>query len=140
MYLLDTNVISEATKARPAPAVVAFLQGQPLSQLYLSAITLGELEWGTEQVTDPARRAALRQWLTHSVLPDYLGRILPIDEQVMVTWARMVMASGLKPKQLPCMDALLAATALHHDLTLVTRNRSDFQAFGIHLLNPWETT
>ena len=140
MYLLDTNVISEAIKARPSPAVVSFLQNQPLSHLYLSAISIGELEWGTEQVADSSRRATLRQWLTRTVLPDYAGRILPIDEHVMVTWSRMVMSSGRKPKQLPCMDTLLAATALHHELTLVTRNTSDFQAFGIALLNPWDAT
>ncbi len=139
-YLLDTNIISEASKPRPAPSVVAFLRAQLLENLYLSAITMGELELGVENVTDPARRAALRHWLSHHLLTDYAGRILPIDEGVMVTWSRMVLTSGKKPGQLPCMDALLAATALHHGLTLVTRNTADFAAFKLNILNPWEAT
>lgn len=137
-YLLDTNVISEATKKQPNRGVTDFLKGVPLGQLYLSAISIGELEWGIETVPDAAKRAALRQWLTHSLLPDYARRILPIDEAVMVTWARMTISSGKKPKQLPCTDALIAALALHHGLTLVTRNSKDFAEFGVRLLSVWE--
>lgn len=137
-YLLDTNIVSQATKTRPAPEVVQFLSDVPLSKLYLSAVTLGELEWGIEAVTDASKRAALRQWLTQTLLPAYTGRLLPIDADVMVTWARMVLSSGKKPGQVPCMDALIAATALHHGLTLVTRNESDFSEFQVSLLNPWQ--
>lgn len=139
-YLLDTNIISEASKPRPAPAVVVFLQAQPLGSLYISAISVGELEFGIENVADAGKRAVLRHWLSHDLLRDYAGRVLPISEGVMVSWARMVLASGKKPGQLPCMDALLAATALHHNLTLVTRNTADFAAFSLSLLNPWEVT
>lgn len=137
MYLLDTNVVSEATRKKPAAGVVDFLRGQSLDVLYLSALTIGEVEWGIENVTESSKRAALRQWLTDDLLPGYAGRILPVDERVMLTWARMVLSTGRKPKQLPCMDSLLAATALHHGLTLVTRNTVDFAPFGVTLLNPW---
>lgn len=137
MYLLDTNVVSEATKKRPDSGVVEFLRLQSPNALFLSALTVGEVEWGIENVSDMAKRAALRQWLSRDLLPAYAGRILPIDEGVMLTWARMALATGKKPKQLPCMDALLAATALHHGLTLVTRNAADFQGFGVPLVNPW---
>ena len=137
MYLLDTNVISEATKKRPDSGVAEFLRLQSPNALFLSALTIGEVEWGIENVSSMAKRAALRQWLSHDLLPAYAGRILPIDERVMVTWARMALATGRKPKQLPCMDALLAATALHQALTLVTRNTADFEAFGVPLVNPW---
>ena len=139
MFLLDTNVVSEATKKRPASGVVQFLQAQSPNDLYLSALTVGEVEWGIENVPDRAKRAALRQWLTRELLPAYSGRLLPIDEHVMLTWARMALSTGKKPGQLPCMDALLAATALHHGLTLVTRNTADFVLFGVPLLNPWES-
>ena len=139
MYLLDTNVVSEATKKRPDAGVVEFLRLQSANALFLSALTIGEVEWGIENVSDMAKRAALRQWLSHDLLPAYAGHILPIDESVMVTWARMALATGRKPKPLPCMDALLAATALHQELTLVTRNTADFEAFGVPLANPWTT-
>ncbi|SEJ91271.1 hypothetical protein SAMN04488058_1352 [Deinococcus reticulitermitis] len=138
MYLLDTNVISEATQPRPASGVVQFLQAQPPRTLFLSVLTVGEVEWGIENVQGGAKRAALRQWVTNDLRPAYAGRILPVDEGVMLTWARTAVATGKKPEQLPCMDALLAATALHHDLTLVTRNTADFALFGVRLLNPWE--
>lgn len=137
MYLLDTNVVSEATKKRPDSGVVEFLRLQSPNALFLSALTVGEVEWGIENVADMAKRAALRQWLSRDLLPAYAGRILPIEEGVMLTWARMALATGRKPKQLPCMDALLAATAIHHDLTLVTRNTADFERFGVPLVNPW---
>lgn len=139
MYLLDTNVVSEATKKQPARGVVEFLQRHPLNAFFLSALTIGEVELGIENAADSAKRAALRQWLTHDLLPAYAERILPVDENVMLTWARMVLTTGKKPKQLPCMDSLLAATALQHDLTLVTRNTADFATFGVPLLNPWES-
>ena len=95
MYLLDTNVISEATKKQTSPTVMQFLQGQSPADLYLSALTVGEVEWGIENVPDSAKRAALRQWLSHELLPAYAGRILPIDEGVMLTWARMAPCTQL---------------------------------------------
>lgn len=137
-FLLDTNVVSQATKSQPASNVVALLRSIPLSRLYISSIALGELEFGTEGLTDPARRARLRLWLDDTLRPDYQGRILTPDDGVMTTWARMILASGRRPGQVPCMDALLAATALHHDLTLVTRNVSDFRSFGVRVFNPWD--
>lgn len=137
-FLLDTNVVSQATKSQPAPGVVALLQATPLSRLYLSSITLGELELGTEALDDPVKRARLRRWLDDKLRPDYRGRVLVPNDGVMTTWARMILASGRRPGQVPCMDALLAATALHHDLTLVTRNVGDFQGFGVRVFNPWD--
>lgn len=137
-FLLDTNVVSQATKSQPAPHVVAFLRALPLPRLFISSITLGELEFGTEGVADPAKRARLRLWLDDTLRPDYRGRVLTPDDEVMTTWARMILASGRRPGQVPCMDSLLAATALHHDLTLVTRNIGDFQGFGVRLFNPWD--
>ncbi|BDP41386.1 ribonuclease VapC [Deinococcus aetherius] len=137
-YLLDTNVISETARARPQPALVQLLTTTPLSDLYLSAVTFGEVEYGVQKQTDPARRLQLRAWVDDVLLPDYEGRILPVTGDVMVTWAQLVLRSGKTPGQLPRMDSLLAATALHHRLTLVTRNAADFQALGVPFLNPWE--
>ena len=136
-FLLDTNVVSQATKRAPAPGVLAFLGRTPLADLHLSSISMGELELGVERLLDAAQRASLRTWLDGVLLPDYAGRVLAPDAGVMTTWARMVLATGKTPGQLPAMDGLIAATALHHHLTLVTRNVRDFAAFGVKLLDPW---
>lgn len=136
-YLLDTNVISETAKARPHPSLTRLLSNTPLSDLYLSVITFGEVEYGVERLTDPAKRLQLRAWVNDVLLPDYERRILPVTRDVMATWAQLVLRSGKTPGQLPRMDALLAATALHHKLTLVTRNTADFEMLGVPLLNPW---
>lgn len=138
-YLLDTNVISETVKVRPHPSLIEWLASTPLSDLYLSVVTFGEVEYEVEQLTDPAKRLHLRAWVNGMLLPDYGGRILPVTQGVMVEWAQLVLRSGKTPGQLPKMDSLLAATALHHKLTLVTRNTTDFETFGVSLLNPWDS-
>lgn len=137
-YLLDTNIVSETAKLRPNPGLMTFLASVPLAETYLSAITAGEIEYGVERQADPTRRAQLRAWADGLLERDYAGRVLPVTREVMATWAQLVLRSGKTPAQLPRMDALLAATALHHRLTLVTRNTADFQALGVPFLNPWE--
>lgn len=137
-YLLDTNVISETAKARPHPGLVKLLAETPLPDLYISAVTFGEVEYGVERLTDPVKRLQLREWVDGTLLPDYEGRILSVTREVMVAWAGLVIRSGRTPGQLPKMDSLLAATALHHGLTLVTRNTAEFETLGVPLLNPWE--
>jgi predicted nucleic acid-binding protein len=133
----DTNVISETATARPHPSLVRLLEGTSLPDLYLSAVTFGESEYSVERLIDPVKRLQLRAWVDGTLLPDYEGRILPLSREVMATWARLVVRSGRTPGQLPRMDSLLAATALHHSLTLVTRNTADFEALDVPLFNPW---
>lgn len=137
-YLLDTNTVSETAKFRPHSGLLAFLSSAPLEETYLSAITAGEIAYGVERLSDPVRRTQLRAWADRLLEQEYLGRILPVTKDVMTTWAQLVLRSGKTPGQLPRMDALLAATAVHHRLTLVTRNTADFEALGVPLLNPWE--
>ena len=135
-YLIDTNVLSELRRKQPDPQVVAWMQARLGSVLFLSVLTLGEIRKGIERVEDGARKQALLDWLEVEFPQYFVGRLLEIDAHTADRWGR-VMASASRP--LPAIDGLLAATALQHDLTLVTRNTKDFVGLGVRLINPWET-
>jgi len=133
-YLLDTNVLSELVRAKPDPAVLAWFEQVPDDSLHISVLTLGEIRKGVEMVADVRRKEKLRLWLEHT-LPDWFeGRLLPIDEPVAEQWGRLLAEAG---RTLPAVDSLLAATALHHGLRMVTRNAQDFRVPGLEVVNPW---
>lgn len=133
-YLIDTNVISELARARPEIRVVEWFESTPGSALFLSVLTLGELRKGVERLPDASRRERLRLWLEVD-LPAWFGdQLLPVDAAVADRWGRLL-AEAARP--LPAVDSLLAATALHHDLRLVTRNERDFVYPGLDVVNPW---
>ncbi|MDX8405466.1 MAG: type II toxin-antitoxin system VapC family toxin [Mariprofundus sp.] len=133
-YLLDTNVISELVRAKPDPTVVAWFDHVPDDCLYISVLTIGEIRKGVESVTDHKRKEKLRVWLEHT-LPDWFeDRVLNVDEAVAEQWGRMLAEAG---RPVPAIDSLLAATALHHDLRMVTRNVQDFSFTGLEVINPW---
>lgn len=138
-YLIDTNVISELVRPKPDVAVLDWFATTPDDALFLSALTLGEIRKGVEKLTrseDTQRREKLRLWLEHD-LRDWFGpRILPIGPEVADHWGRLLAQLG---HPVPAIDSLLAATALHHDLRLVTRNIRDFDYAGLEVINPWET-
>lgn len=134
-YLLDTNVLSDARRGTSAE-LDAWLQHQIVGDLAISAITLLELEVGVrrKERTDLAQGARLRSWLDESVIPMFAGRALPVDSAVALT------AAGLHvPDPMPDTDALIAATALTHGLTLVTRNVRDVERTGVRVFDPWTT-
>jgi predicted nucleic acid-binding protein len=138
MFLMDTNVISELRKAktgRASPAVVKWAKAIPASSLFLSAISVLELEMGILLIErrDPSQSSLLRSWMDHQVLPFFSDRILPIDTQVALRCAALHV-----PDPQPDRDALIAATALVHGMTVATRNTSDFEATGVPLVNPWQ--
>ena len=136
-WLLDTNVISELRRPRPDPKVVAFVRAQPLDLFYLSAVTLAEIRFGIETVPEPARRAELHDWLTHRVRPMFEGRVLPVSEDVMFKW-RLLVEDGRKAGHTFSQpDLIIAATGLHHGLTIVTRDTSDYERARVAVLNPW---
>lgn len=133
-YLVDTNVVSELTRPKPAPAVAAWFEEVADEALHLSVLTLGELRRGVEQLPAGKRKEKLRYWLEQE-LPAWFGtRLLPIDGAVADTWGRLQASAE---RTLPAVDSLLAATALHHHLRLVTRNTMDFEAPGLETINPW---
>ena len=134
-YLLDTNVISELVKPKPDKYVLKWFSDVPDDALYLSVLTLGEIRKGVERISNSSRREKLRLWLEHD-LRDWFGpRILPIGPDVADRWGRLLADVG---RPVPSIDSLLAATALHHELRLVSRNVKDFDYAGVDVINPWE--
>lgn len=133
-YLIDTNVLSELRKREANANLVAWMQARPRESLYLSVLSLGEIRKGIEGVADAAFRQTLTDWLEVDLPKYFLGRVLGVDAQTADRWGRLQASAG---RTLPVVDAMLAATALQHDLTLVTRNVKDFEGLGVALLNPW---
>lgn len=134
-YLLDTNVLSELRKKTADPQVAAWAQARPRQSLFLSVLALGEVRKGIERANAAAFRQALADWLDVDLPNWFVGRILPIDDAVVDQWGRIQASVG---RTLPSVDGLLAATALHHHLTLVTRNVADFAGVNVPLVNPWD--
>ncbi len=137
-YLLDTNVVSELRKSRNGKAdaqVVAWADGVDAATLFLSAITILELEQGILRLArrDPAQASGLRAWLQTAILPAFGDRILPVDVSVAQRCASLHVPDPRAER-----DALLAATALTHGMTMVTRDVADFASTGVTVLNPWE--
>lgn len=139
MFLLDTNVLSELRKVGDGKAdanVIAWLSSVDAATLYLSAITLMEIEVGVLRIErrDAAQGAKLRAWVAHRILPEFLDRTLPVDAAVALRCALLHVPDPRSER-----DALIAATALVHGMTVVTRNVADFEPTGVPLLNPWDT-
>lgn len=135
-YLIDTNVLSELKRKAPDQGVVEWIAQRPSTMLYLSALTLGEIRKGIEGVDDRRRRQRLSDWLETELHQFFGGRILSVDAPVAERWGRLIAAAG---RPLPVVDSLLAATALTHDLVLVTRNVRDFSDLPVQLCNPWSS-
>jgi len=136
-YLLDTNVISELVARQPDPAVLTWIEALDQTAIYLSVITIGEIHRGIERLPESAKRDRLRAWLTEDLLVRFADRIVPIDVGVMMAWGSMVARLISEGRPLSAMDSLIAAQAIHHRYSLVTRNESDFRDTGVNVMNPW---
>ncbi len=137
-WLLDTNILSELRRTKPEQKVVAFVAGCPLDQLYISAVTLAEIRFGIELVGEPNRRADLNDWLTNKVRPMFGERVLQITEDIMLKWRLLVEEGRKAGHTFSQPDLIIAATAIHHGLTLVTRDRSDYDKARVPVINPWD--
>lgn len=136
-WLIDTNVLSELRRPRPARSVVAFVAAQPLESLYVSAVTLAEIRFGIELVTDAGRRAALNDWLAHKLRPMFAERVLPVSEDIMFRWRILVEQGRKAGHTFSQPDLIIAATGLEHGLVVVSRDTSDYEKAGVAVLNPW---
>ena len=138
VWLLDTNILSELRRAKPKASVVDFVATQPLEHLFISVVTLAEIRFGIELIADDAhRRADLNDWLTHKLRPMFEQRVLPISEDVMLKWRLLVEEGRKAGHTFSQPDLIIAATALCHDLTVVTRNTADCEKASVRLFNPW---
>ncbi len=137
---MDTCAVSEAIKPRPDQGLAAWLRGVDPEQVYISVVTLGEIRKRIECSTDGAKKAPLEAWLTNDIAQQFAGRVLSFNADVADRWGRLVATlkqSGIRPA---AIDSLIAATALQHNLSIITRNEKDFKTMGVGVTNPWSTT
>ena len=136
-WLLDTNVLSELRRPKPDRKVLAFVAAQPLDCLYVSSVTLAEIRFGIELQSDASLRAGLIDWLTHQVRPMFEQRVLPVSEDIIFKW-RLLVEDGRKAGHTFSQpDLFIAATALQHGLTVVSRDVADYAKARVSLFNPW---
>jgi predicted nucleic acid-binding protein len=136
-FLLDTNCISEINRPKADARVMAWFNAADERRLYLSVLVLGEIRKGAALLAPGARRRDLERWLDTELPRRFRDRILPIDAAIAHRWGTLTAEARLKGITVSTTDGLLAATALKHDLALVTRNVKDFEGLGVTLLNPW---
>lgn len=137
-WLLDTNVPSESIRSLPNSKVEAWIRAQEDKSLHFSVITIGELRKGLALAPEGRRRSDLLRWLEQDLIPAFEGRILPVTNTIAEKWGTLSAQRQLAGKPLGMADGLIAATALEHGLTLVTRNGRDFDQLGVRIVNPWE--
>lgn len=134
-YLVDTNAICELARPKPNAKVVEWFNATPSESLYISVLTLGEIRKGVESMEHSSRQLKLRTWLEVELPAWFQHRVLPVDKSVADKWG-LLQAQISRP--LPAIDSLIAATALHYDLGVVTRNTGDFNYPLLQVINPWE--
>jgi predicted nucleic acid-binding protein len=137
-FLLDTNCISELVRPRPEPRILEWLEATDEALLFLSVLTLGEIRKGVAGLAAGRRRTLLEAWLEVDLPARFKGRVLPIDAAVADQWGALAAEAKRKGRAVATVDGLLAATALHFDLTLVSRNVQDFALLPVRLLDLWE--
>lgn len=138
-WLLDTNILSELRRPRPEPKVVRFVAEQPLDLLYVSVVTFAEIRFGIELVSDAGRRAELNEWLEYKLRPMFEGRVLEIDEDVLLKWRLLVEYGRKNGHTFSQPDLFIAATAFHRGLMIVSRDTREYHLASVPVVNPWKT-
>jgi toxin FitB len=138
-YLLDTCIVSELTRPKPYQPLIDWLEGCNEECLNLSVLTLGEIQKGVARLKDSAKKSRLQQWLDGDLRQRFSQRILPITDEIALAWGTMQGRAEDRGRPIPSIDGLLGATAIVHNLTIVTRNESDLAATGAAVFNPWRT-
>jgi len=137
-FFLDTNIVSETVRAKPETRVLEWLERQTPTELFLTSQTIGELIRGARKVKEKARREQYEKWIVEDLSEQFADRILPFDAAAARIWGRL-MGDGDRAGRTPgAADAQIAAVAINHDLTVVTRNVKDFRKFDVKILNPWD--
>jgi toxin FitB len=136
-WLLDTNILSELRRPRPEPKVRTFIAAQPLELLHISVVTLAEIRFGIEKLSDPARRSELNDWLVHKVRPMFNHRVLAITEDIVLKWRMMVEEGRKSGHTFSQPDLIIAVTAQQHALTIVSRDTSEYLKARVPVFNPW---
>jgi predicted nucleic acid-binding protein len=137
-YLLDTSAISELVSPRPNMRVLRWIEAIPEERMYLSVITIGELQKGVTKLPASRRSETLRSWLHDDLLMRFRGRLVALDVSILLAWGKLAAELEKRGKPMPALDGLIAASALHSRLTLVTRNVADFAGTGVPIINPWD--
>ena len=137
-FLLDTAVVSELVRQNPSGAVLKWIDGQDEASLYLSVLTIGELEKGVARLPASVRRSRLQSWVRRDLVERFGGRLLPIDTRTAARWGAIAGESERRGRPLPVIDCLIAATAQVHGLAVATRNVGDIERCGATCVNPWD--
>ena len=136
-YLLDTNVVSELRRPRPERRVVAFVGDTPAGELFLSVVTIAELRFGIEILTESEQRSLITTWLDQRIRPLFADRIIALDESILDRWRMLQEAGHKRGQSFSTPDMLIAATAIERGLTVVSRDVRPFERTGVPVLNPW---
>ena len=139
-FLIDTNVISETLRPRPDPRVLEWIGRQMAGDLFLAAVSLGELVRGARRMKDTAKRERLAHWIDHDLATQFQGRILPFDREAAMIWGATMGEGDRAGRPKSMADAQIAAVASRHGLTLATRNIRDFKDMQVALVDPWSAT
>lgn len=136
-FLLDTCLVSELVRKEPNPGVISWLDQRDERSLYLSVLTVGELQKGVSKLPAGTRKEDLQAWIEHDLAERFSGRILGLDLETAITWGRLQGEAEQRGEKLPVMDSLIAATAITHGLAVVTRNPRDLERCQARVVNPW---